>query len=356
MTREVPEDEGPGAPAVPWPARLPWQQNALLELVGKRSRIPHALLIHGRAGIGKHAFALAIAQALLCEAPRPDGTACGECAGCRYAMAGQHPDLMRLERSTFDEESGEQVMTETIAIDRVRALIDFVQLTSHRQGAKVAVIAPAERMNANASNALLKTLEEPPAHTYILLVTDQPGRLPPTIVSRCSPMAAPFPPTAAARDWLMAQGVKAPAIVLAQAGGAPLAALRLADHAVQAERQVWLTALAAPFTLPVLQVASRIEAGGREDRRARLAISIDWLLYWTGDLARVIAGASPLRNPDFDAPLRTLAPRVAPLSLFRYHHALLLQRGQMAHPLIPRLVAEALLIDYRALFNLPSPR
>ncbi|MEP6657760.1 MAG: DNA polymerase III subunit delta' [Betaproteobacteria bacterium] len=356
MTLDIPENEGPGAPGVSWPARLPWQQEALLEVIGQRSAMPHALLIHGQAGIGKHALALHLAQALLCEAPRASGAACDACAGCRYAMAGQHPDLMRLERSTLDEESGEQVVTETIAIDRVRALIDFVQLTSHRQGAKVAVIAPAERMNANAANALLKTLEEPPAHTYILLVTDHPGRLPPTIVSRCRPMAAPFPPAAAARDWLLAQGVKAPETVLAQAGGAPLAALRLADQAVQTERQVWLAALAAPFTLPVLAVASRILAGGREDRRARLAQAIDWLLYWTGDLARVIAGASPQRNPDFDASLRTLAPQVAPLSLFRYHRMLLLQRGQVAHPLVPHLVAEALLIGYRTLFNLPSSR
>lgn len=356
MTRFAPEDEAVSAPALSWPAILPWQQEALLELAGKSTRIPHALLIHGRAGIGKHALALNVAQALLCEASRPDGTACSACAGCRYAMAGQHPDLMRLELMTLDDESGEQVMTETIAIDRVRALIDFVQLTSHRQGAKVAVIAPAERMNANAANALLKTLEEPPARTHILLVTDQPGRLPPTIVSRCRKLAAPFPPTAAARDWLAAQGVRAPELILAQAGGAPLAALRLADQAVQAERQVWLGALAAPATLPVLQVAARIEAGGREDRKARLALSIDWLLSWTGDLARVIAGASPQRNPDFAEPLSVLARWVAPLPLFRYHQMMLRQRGQMAHPLIPRLVAEALLIDYRALFNLPSSR
>jgi DNA polymerase-3 subunit delta' len=65
--------------------------------LAQRSTWPHALLVHGARGIGKHALALNLAQALLCEAPRPDGLACGQCASCRYAMAGQHPDLMRLE-------------------------------------------------------------------------------------------------------------------------------------------------------------------------------------------------------------------------------------------------------------------
>jgi len=171
-------------PTLPWPRLLPWQAEPARELLAHRAAWPHALLLHGPRGIGKHALALNLAQALLCESPRPDGLACRACPSCHYAEAGQHPDLMRLELLTIDEETGELVAVETIPIDRVRAVIDFVQLSSHRQRAKVAVIAPAERMNAAASNALLKTLEEPPAGTYLLLVADQPGRLPATIRSR----------------------------------------------------------------------------------------------------------------------------------------------------------------------------
>ncbi len=258
----VADDDIAVTPALPWPAPLPWQASALAALAGARERLPHALLVHGLAGIGKHAFALHLAQALLCEAPRADGTACGECAGCRYAVAGQHPDLMRLELTTLDEESGEPVRAETIAVERVRALIDFVQLTSHRQGMKVGVIAPADRMNVSAVNALLKTLEEPPPRTHLILVTDQPGRLLATVRSRCRHVLAPRPTANEAREWLIAHGVADPESLLAQAGGAPLAALMLADPVRQQERQLWLAAFADPDALRVTQLAGADRRGG----------------------------------------------------------------------------------------------
>ncbi len=336
---------------LPWPQLLPWQHDAARAALARRASWPHALLVHGPRGTGKHALALHFAQALLCEAwPGSDGLACGECAGCRYAVAGQHPDFMRLELLQVDSEEGTLVAVETIGIDRVRALTEFVQLTSHRQQAKVAVIAPAERMQAAAANALLKTLEEPPPGTYLILVSDQPGRLPPTILSRCRKLAAPLPTPAVARAWLAQQGVGAPDLALAQAAGAPMDALALADPEVQAERRAWLGALGRPERLSVSILAARIDAGGKDERRARLARALDWLIAWTADLARIAAGDATRQNPDAAEPLQRLAARVAPIALFRYHRKLLRQRAMLAHPLQPRLVAEAVLLDYRALF------
>ena len=332
-----------------WPALLPWQ------VATARERLalpwPPALLIHGQRGIGKHALALNFAQALLCESPRADKLACGICASCRYAIAAQHPDLMRLELTEFDGDIGEWKRVDTIGIPRVRALIDFVQITSHRQRAKVAVIAPAERMNPQAANALLKTLEEPPAGTYLILAADQPGRLPATILSRCRKLAAPQPTADEARAWLAAQGVAEPAAALAQACGAPLVALEFADSAWQSERKLWLAALAEPRRLRVIALAARVEAGTREGRRERLARAVDWLLGWTADIARIAAGGTVRQNPDFASQLQQLAGRTAPILLFRYHEWLLQQRALLVHPLQPRLVAEAALIDYRALFR-----
>jgi DNA polymerase-3 subunit delta' len=206
-------------------------------------------------------------------------------------------------------------------------------------------------MNTQAANALLKTLEEPPPGTFLILAADLPGLLPATIVSRCRRMAVPLPARESAVAWLAAQGVADAELALAQAAGAPRIALALADPAVQAERRAWLTALAQPERLSVAALASGIDAGARDERRARLARLIDWLLAWTGDLARVAAGAAPRRNPDFAATLGKLATRLAPLAAFRYHGSLLRQRALLGHPLTPRLVAEAMLIDYRALFR-----
>ena len=334
---------------LPWQPLLPWQLATARASLAQRSTWPHALLVHGPDGIGKHALALGFAQALLCETPRSDGLACGHCPSCRYAVAGQHPDLMRVELLAPDAD-GVLAEVDTITIDRIRALTEFVQLTSHRQRAKVAVIAPADRMNVAAANALLKTLEEPPPDTYLILVTEQPGRVPPTILSRCRKLVAPFPSVAEARDWLVDQGVGTPELVLAQAGGAPLAALASADPAVQSERSAWLAALARPTQFSVAGLAARIEAGGRDERKARLARAVDWLIAWSSDLARVRAGDSARQNPDAVEALSRLAAQVAPIALFRYHRQLLGSRALLAHPLQPRLVAEALLIDYKALF------
>ncbi len=335
---------------LPWHPSLPWHAAPLRRLLAGRAQFPHALLIHGRPGIGKLAFALNLGLGLLCEAPATAERPCGVCPGCRYAQAGQHPDLLRIELVVPDEEGGWKKV-ENIAIDRIRGLIDFAQLSSHRRIGKVAVICPAERIQAAAANALLKTLEEPPPTTYLLLVADQPGRLPPTILSRCRRLAAPQPTPDEALGWLAGQGVADPALPLAQAGGAPLRALEFAAELPAAERRQWLDALAQPARLSVLALGARIDALPRELRKQGLAMAIEWLLGWCSDVARVAAGGAVRLNPDFAAAITALAPRVAPLALFRYHRTLVRQRALLAHPLQPRLVAEALVADYKELFG-----
>ena len=350
MNRDTNDDATADAAAIrPSVAPLDWQRTALIELTARRARWPHALLITGSRGIGKRMLADALARALLCETPGSNGTPCGECPGCRYAAAGQHPDLRVIEPIDVTDDVAKPV--EWIVVDRIRALTRWAQLTSHRGGAKVGIIDPAERMNPAAANALLKTLEEPAADTYLLLVSHQPGRLPATIRSRCQVIAAPPPTAAQGAEWLAAQGVRDAERLLAQANGAPLAALALADYGYQAERAAWMRALAAPADLSVTALGLRIDAGPREGRKDRLAAAIDWLAAWCADLARVRAGGAPVQNPDYAAQLAALARSVAGVALFRYHRSLLDQRALLARPLQPRLVAEALLIDYRALFG-----
>jgi len=333
-----------------FPDLLPWQMAAAHELLSARVAWPHALMLDGPRGIGKRALALNLARGLLCETPAADGTACGNCASCHYVAAGQHPDLQLIEPFVVDED-GEVKVQDPILIDRIRALIDWVQLTSHRGRAKVAVIVPAESMNPAAANALLKTLEEPPPSTYLILVAHQPGRVPATLRSRCRRMPAPRPEAAAAEAWLVQQGVAKPGAVLAQAGGSPLTALAMAAPDWQAERAVWMQAFARPESLSPVALAARIDAAPKDQRRERLGQAMDWALAWTADLARATAGGTPARNVDFAAAFGPLAALVAPIPLFRYHRALLRQRALVAHPLQPRLVVEAMLIGYRELFR-----
>ena len=332
-----------------WQPLLPWQVAAAARALSARARWPHALLVTGRRGIGKRSLALHFAKALLCERPNADGGPCGRCASCGYVAAGAHPDLRVVEPLERDEE-GNVKPIDAILVDRIRELGEFAHLTSHRQRAKVALIAPAEAMNPAAANALLKTLEEPPPSTYLLLVSDQWGRLPPTIVSRCRVFPAQEPDPEAASAWLAARGVDRAGLLLAEAGGAPLLALALADPGVQRERDALLDALAQPDKLSPVAFGARLDAYPKDERGARLAESVYWLLSWTSDLAAVASGGAARFNPDRREALARLAARVARVGLFRYYRTLLRQRELLGHPLQPRLVAEALLFEYRATF------
>ena len=344
-------DEGPSATVPePWSPPLPWQRDWLAAQLASRERRHHALLITGPAGLGKKVLALNYAQALLCESRRPDGLACGACTGCTYVAARTHPDLRVLDLYDFDDKDEAWVPVNEILVKRVRALTELMEMSTHRHGARVGVIAPAERMNASTANALLKTLEEPPPGATLVLTSSQPGRLLPTVVSRCVRVPAPFPSAEQATAWLKAQGVADPAEALAEAGGAPLAALARAGDDDRAERAAWLDALAEPDRLAPIAIGARIDAAGKDERKARLAAGLDALVDWTADLARVAAGGRAARLPAREPALAALAPRVARIDLCRYHRSVLFQRAWIAHPLQPRLVAEALLADYRALF------
>ncbi len=210
---------------------LPWHRQPLRELLARRGRMPHALLIHGNQGIGKVEFAKAIAQSLLCEA-NEDGIACGKCAACGWFRDGNHPDFRVLlpdilaeettdtETVAEDADKKEDKKSKEIRIDQIRAIGGFMTLSTHRDGFRILLIHPAETLNPNAANALLKTLEEPPARTLILLVTDQQNRLLATIRSRCQRVLLPAPTPEEALAWLSTQGVANAAPALAMAGGA----------------------------------------------------------------------------------------------------------------------------------------
>ncbi len=183
--------------------------------------IPHALLITGAAGVGKMALSARIACSMLCRQPNDDGLACGSCKACRMLAGGGHPDLVLLQN---DEDSLQ------IKVDQVRELIHSLNLTAAMSGYRVALIKDAERMNTNAANALLKTLEEPGGKTVLILCSAHPGRLPATIRSRCQQLHMPLPDSALATAYLQGSGNFSDddiRLALELAGNAPLLAAEL---------------------------------------------------------------------------------------------------------------------------------
>ncbi len=139
-------------------------------------RLPHALLLAGPRGAGKLAFAQTLAAHLVCEAAAGASKPCGECRGCTQRLAGTHPNLMRLAPAEDKRD---------ISIDDIRDLLGRLTLSAHYGGYKIAIVAPADALNASGANALLKTIEEPPAKTHILLVSERWRALPATLRSRC---------------------------------------------------------------------------------------------------------------------------------------------------------------------------
>lgn len=202
---------------------LPWLASSWEKLNEARrlERLPHALLISGAEGGGKRRLAERLAHVLLCEAEDVRGHACGHCAACHWLQAGSHPDLLE----QVPEEAGK-----AIKVDEIRALTGHLVMTSHAGRYKVAIISPAEALNVNAANSLLKTLEEPTDNTILILLSAIPGRLPATIRSRCQQLQLPLPGTGEAHRWLESEGIEAGLARrwLKLARGAPLKALELA--------------------------------------------------------------------------------------------------------------------------------
>ena len=166
---------------------------ASLSAARKAGRLPHALLIHDSAGAGGDWLANWAASVAMCLTP--DEAPCGKCIGCVRVAKNQHPDLMRV----VPIEDSKQ-----LRIEQVRELAQELSLTSHQGGYKVGILSPADSMNRFAANALLKTLEEPPARTLLILVASQPSRLPATILSRCQKLKVRAPTRAESLEWLQA--------------------------------------------------------------------------------------------------------------------------------------------------------
>lgn len=204
--------------------KLPWLEDPWNDYAARREqdRLPHALLITGPAGIGKRQLADALVAGLLCEQGR--AAACGTCRSCRLLAGGAHPDRFLVTPEDDERE---------IKIKAIRELISRLVLTTTISPYKVALITPAEAMNRNAANALLKTLEEPPGDALLALVSDDPGGLPATIRSRCQALLVRPPERAVAVDWLAGEhglDETSAQLALEATSGSPLHAARLAEE------------------------------------------------------------------------------------------------------------------------------
>lgn len=313
---------------------LPWLGPAWQGLASRREDSPHALLVHGPVGIGKLEFARALAQAVLCESgsgPYP----CGACEACRWFSASQHPDFRQVEPEALapQVEPAEDAVrpsktakpSQEIKVDQIRELATFLNVMSHRGKRRIALIRPAETMNQNAANALLKALEEPSPGACFILVTNSYERLLPTIRSRCVKVPLALPSPEVARAWLIGQGVEDAALWLSFAGGAPLLAQELSQSA-RGERIQQLVGLLAAGDFETL---ASWPATDRDD----LELVSEVVQKWAYDQAARASGGMPLY---FNGIALNPEPRSAPAWLAFARRAGAFRRSSR-HPLNPKL-------------------
>lgn len=335
------------------------QESAWQRLQGRRAQLPHALLLIGQRGVGKFELARAFAAGLLCEAPGMGGHACGQCSACNWLGQGNHPDFrlvqpaaMSDEEAEADEETGKKKPSQQITIDQVRGLDDFLHVGTHRQGVRIVLLHPAEAMNRNTANALLKSLEEPQPDTLFLLVSSEADRLLPTIRSRCQTVEVPLPSPQAATAWLAAQKVSDGGRWLALAGGAPRLAAELAGSGQRGLLDALLGQLQKGRQLDPIAAAALIEKTLKADKSGALTMkrTVEWLQKWSADLALVAEGLPPRYFQADGATIGQLAASSSTIKIINFNRLLIKFKAQSEHPLNLRLVLEELFFAYRALY------
>jgi len=286
---------------------MPWQSLrghdrvvASLRRALAQGRFPHAFLFAGPEGVGKLAFALRLAQALLCErVPEAELEPCGACPGCVQAIGGTHPDLLRVARPEDRHE---------LPIRVIRDLCLDLGLKPARGGRKVAVVDDADDMNDEAANAFLKTLEEPPAGSVLILIGTSTEAQLDTILSRCRVVRFDPLPEAELAAVLLEQGVtdgpEAAARLAMLAEGSVSRARGLADPALTDFRRGLLDEIAAPNGFDAPAMARWIEAfvksagkeGSAQRDRARLVVG-ELLHLFRGTFRQVAGLAQPSSDP-----------------------------------------------------------
>ncbi len=330
----------------------PWQQEAWRAIVADRQRMHHALLLKGQIGVGKLNFANNFAKALLCNNPAIDHQACHACPSCGWFEHYNHPDFRQITPEQDTEKDEETILKgkggkkSQISVVQIRALSDFLSLSSHQKsGLRIVLIHPAEALNQSSANALLKMLEEPPADVIFILVSHQPHKLLPTILSRCQQIDMPVPSQAEAASWMASVGIENAADKLKYAGGSPLLAV---TQVVEDAHIATLTReLLSGRQLNVFNATSTLMLMGMEN-------AINSLQKWTYDLM-LSARINKVRyHAQYADELNKLSKLLSLDQYFSFQKILIQAKKSATHPLNQELQLEALLINYRQIFKVKN--
>lgn len=327
----------------------PWQHAVWQQLNLRRGKTHHALLLHGRSGIGKYEFATHLSQAMLCSNITEDGHACKHCASCHWFAEESHPDFRMIAPEQEAASEDEAAITKKtrkktqISIAQIRDLNDFIGLSSHQSsGLRVVLIHPAEALNPASANALLKMLEEPAPGVMFILIANHVQRLLPTILSRCQKVKMSVPTAEEALTWLKEQGVDDAAAKLAYHEGSPIQVFNEQGNFPQLA-EIWRQLAQGRHLLP--QSAAQIVTS--ESAEAGVIAIQKWIY----DLASMKFYKQIRYHIQHQAALQALADKVNSSRLFEFQKKMSEMRKLTAHPLSQELQIESLLVEYTRIFQ-----
>jgi DNA polymerase III subunit delta' len=310
--------------------------------------LAHAWLFSGPPGLGKRLLALRLAQALCCE--QSPGDPCLSCRNCRRIERGNHPDvrISGMESQAAGLKAEEAARQKELKIATVRAWQQDVALRPYEAARRVLILHDAELLSEGAANAMLKTLEEPPAHALLILVADSATLLP-TIVSRCRSLRLRTVPRARIIGALQARGADpARAELLAALSGGRIgwAVARLNDPDELRRREEQLTVLQQLAGADRSSGLRWAEQRSKEYRAGDQALVFDWLLlwqsWWRDVLLTAVDAGDAVVNVDQRALLAAVARSVPPAVAAAYLQRLNLAVRQLRENTNPQLVLESL--------------
>jgi len=299
----------------------------------------HAYLITGPPGVGRRTLALRFAQALNCPQPPEAGEACRTCRTCKQIEAMQYADLTVVQA---EKEGG------VMKVEQVRQVQHSTVLKPYQGNYRVVLFLRFQEANPNAANALLKTLEEAPAHVVLILTADTPEQLLPTIVSRCELLRLrPLPPEQVAA-YLQDRDVDVDIarLVAHISGGRPGVAL----HASQDDDALALRASRLD-DIPTLLAATRQERFAYAEPLAKDKVLLrdtllTWLAYWRDVFLCAGGAAAPLENIDRSAQIASLTARLDMEAARKIVAALVQAIDRLEKNVNARLLTEVLLLDW----------
>lgn len=321
-------------------ASFPWLGESWKQLMSyvMTQRIPQALVIVGANGVGKSVLADCFAQLLLCQQQLAEPVAaCGHCLGCQKFAAGTHPDLFVL----LPQEN-----TQIIGVDSIRRLYERLLLKPQYAAWRLAIIKSAESMNRSAANAFLKFLEEPTERTSVLLLVEQPARLPATILSRCQQLSIGLPSDQTLIDeWLKHQGIESCERALKLANGAPLLAKKMAEDNVPGLYEEFLH----DWRQTGLGRVSAIRTAEKWEKQENIELSLllRWVAVWLIESIKAVYAPDVISSGD--DPLQQSVIRLNLQKTFRLYDTILEAIESCHGQLNKQLLLEQLLIDWKQL-------